>query len=453
MVSAAHRQAVVLSSAFGSSLAPFMVAGVVVALPAIGGEFSLDTAGLSWLTNVFFLAAAAFLVPFGRLADVRGVKRVFRIGIGIYLVASVICVTAPSALVLMAGRFLTGAGAAMIFSTTIALLSLVFPENERGKAIGINVSGMVIGFSAGFAAGGLLTYYVGWRTIFLVTIPVEILVFWLITRIRGECALARDRHLDPGGSALYTIMILLSMTGFSMLAASYGKAALAVGIVVFAFFVLWERRVASPMIDLGLFRSNRLFLVGNIADLIYFVATFAPIFLLSLYLQNIRGLDARIAGVLLLIPSLCIIAAVYTGRLADRYSGRTIALVGYLITIPTLVFFIFIDADTPLLLFIGISIVFGLGTAFVQPSLAKIVVSSVDRARYGTASGTIETMRLIGNTLSTAVATIVFTLAPAALLTGLHLLFAIYAGLTILGTGVVLGSMLLPINRVATDVH
>jgi MFS family permease len=423
-----------------------MVAALVVALPAIGKDFSLDPAGLAWLTNVFFLAAAAFLVPFGRLADVRGVKKVFRVGILIYAITATLCVLAPSALVLMAGRFLTGAGAAMIFSTTIALLSLVFPENERGKAIGINVTAMVVGFSAGFVVGGFFTYYAGWRMIFLVTIPVDILVFWLITtRIHGECALARDRHLDPTGSVLYSGMIVLILSGLSMIAIPAGQAALIVGLLLFVVFFLWERRQENPTIDITLFRKNRIFFIGNIADLIFFIATFAPIFLLSIYLQSIYHLDARVAGILLLIPSICIVVAVYTGRLADRYSTWIIALAGYFMTIVPLVFFVYIDAGTSLSILIGASILYGLGTAFVQPALAKTVVSSVEREMYGIASGTVESMRLIGNTLSTAAATVVFTLhpAPSALLGSLHLLFAVYALLTLAGALVVIRGLFL----------
>jgi len=157
-----------------------MVSALIVALPTLGHEFSTDVQGLSLLTNIFFIAAAVFLVPFGKIADTRGVKKVFTQGIIVYLISAVLCIIAPDMQFLTAARCITGIGAGMIFGTSIALLSLVFPESEQGKAIGINVGAMSGGFLLGFLLGGILTFYFGWRTIFLLTLPVEILVIWRI---------------------------------------------------------------------------------------------------------------------------------------------------------------------------------------------------------------------------------------------------------------------------------
>jgi MFS family permease len=160
------RRIVLFTSALGSSLAPFMVSSLIVALPTIGRDFSADAVWLGWLTTAFFLAAATFLVPLGRFADIYGVKKIFTAGIMIYGFSAFLCALAPSILFLIAARFLTGIGAAMIFGTSIALLSLVFPEEDRGIAIGINVTAMSAGFLLGFLAGGYLTSSVGWRGIF-----------------------------------------------------------------------------------------------------------------------------------------------------------------------------------------------------------------------------------------------------------------------------------------------
>ena len=129
------------------------------ALPAIADEFSADAGALGWLTTVFFLSAAGFLVPLGRIADMHGAKKVFLTGIGVYLLSSVLCIIAPSLPFLTAAWFITGIGGGMIFSTSIALLSLAFPESERGRALGMNVTGMFLGFLLGFFLGGLLTYW------------------------------------------------------------------------------------------------------------------------------------------------------------------------------------------------------------------------------------------------------------------------------------------------------
>ena len=153
MVSDASRRIVLLAAALGSSIAPFMVSAFIVALPAIGTEYASGTATLGWVTSAFFLAAAVFLVPIGRIADNSGIKRVFTTGIGVYIISAILCILAPDTTTLILARFVTGIGAAMIFGTSIALISLVYPESERGRAIGINVTAMAIGFLLGFFLG------------------------------------------------------------------------------------------------------------------------------------------------------------------------------------------------------------------------------------------------------------------------------------------------------------
>ena len=158
MVSDSSRRKVLLAAALGSSLAPFMVSAFIVALPSIGTEFSADSAMLGWVTSTFFLAAAICLVPVGRLADRSGIKKIFTAGIGVYAFSALLVIFSPSVDVLIAARFVTGIGAAMVFGTSIALVSLVFPESERGRAIGINVTAMAVGFLLGFFSGGFLTF-------------------------------------------------------------------------------------------------------------------------------------------------------------------------------------------------------------------------------------------------------------------------------------------------------
>jgi MFS family permease len=412
MVSDASRRNVLLASALGSSLAPFMVAGLLVALPTIGQEFVADASLLGWLTNVFFLAAAVFLVPFGRVADVRGTKKVFTTGIAVYFFSVIHCILAPNIQFLIGARFITGIGAAMVFGTSIAILSLVHPESERGKAIGINVTAMSMGFLLGFFLGGLLTFYTGWRSIFLVTIPIELLVVWLIlSRIRGECELAREKELDIPGMILYGCAILLAVIGFSILTEAFGTVLLAGGLLFFLVFILQERRKRHPLLDLRFFVQNKTFRVSNLTVLLFNSSNFALIFLITLYLQNIRMIDARIAGVILLIPVVFMaLFSTYAGRLSDRTAPRMVVGGGIGVSSLALFLFTFLHYDTPLILVVGALSLYGLGIAFCQSPLVRTSVSSVPKEMYGLASGMIETMRLIGMTISIAISILVFNL-------------------------------------------
>jgi MFS family permease len=450
MVSDTSRRNVLLASALGSSLAPFMVAGLLVAVPTIGKEFGANASLLGWLTNVFFLAAAVFLVPLGRVADVRGAKKVFTLGIGIYLVSVSLCVVAPNIFFLIGARFLTGIGAAMVFGTSIALLSLVFPLAERGKAIGINVTAMSVGFLLGFFLGGLLTFYIGWRSIFAVTIPLEVLVLWLIfSRIRGECELAREKELDLPGMALYGSALFLTVTGFSSLPRFEGVATLAGGLVVLAVFVFRERRAFHPLLNLHLFRANTTFLISNLTVLLFNTSNFAVIFLLTLYLQSLRQFDVRIAGVILLVPIIFMsLFSAYAGRLSDRIPPRWVVGSGIGFSSIGLILFTSLNDQTSLYLIIGALSLAGLGIAFCQAPLVRTSVSAVSREMTGLASGMIETMRLVGMTISIAISIIVFTLyvgnemvtpqLHVPYLSSIRLIFWIYLGISLLPMGIAL---------------
>ena len=171
---------------------------------------------MSWLATVFFLAASMFLIPFGRLADILGVKRIFSTGIGIYFISALLAALAPSAPVLIVARFTTGLGAAMIFGTSFALLSLSLSERERGAALGINIASNITGFALGFFLGGIFTYYLNWRFIFLSTLPISLIVLGLIRfRLPGECALSKGERFDLIGSALIAVQLFLLIRGLT----------------------------------------------------------------------------------------------------------------------------------------------------------------------------------------------------------------------------------------------
>lgn len=412
MVSDAGRKNVLTASVLGSALAPFMVSALVVALPAIADDFSADAVSLGWLTNVFFLSAAVFLVPLGRIADMHGVKKVFLTGLGVYVLSSLLSLLAPSLAFLIMARFVTGIGGGMIFGTSIALLSLAFPESERGRAIGINVTGMFAGFLLGFFLGGLLTFYVGWRSIFLMVIPVALAAMGLILlRIRGECELSRSRSADIPGMILYPLSLLLIMIGFTTLPRPAGVAVLAAGAAALAGFICWELRAGSPLLDPRLFSRNRTFARANLAAFLFNTSNFAVIFLLSLYLQDIRGFDARLSGSILLTTVVFMaLFSPYTGRLSDRTAPRAVVGAGVVLSSLGLLVLAFLGEDTPVPVILVALAVMGAGFAFFQPPLLRTVVSSVPREMFGLASGMVETMRLTGMTVSIAITTIAYSL-------------------------------------------
>ncbi|MFB3765567.1 MAG: MFS transporter [Methanotrichaceae archaeon] len=405
------KKSILLITASGSFLAPFMVSSLIVAIPAIGREFSMSAVEMSQLATAFFLAASMFLVPFGRAADILGVKRIFTAGIYIYLFSALLAAFAPSSLILIGARFLTGVGAAMIFGTSFALLSLTLPQSERGQALGINISASLLGFALGFQIGGLLTYYVNWRGFFLLTLPIDLLVIALLRlKLPVECALSKGQKLDLPGSALIAVMLFAIVAGFSELPGLEGALLLIAGLIFFIVFARREWHSKSPIIDMRLLSKNRPFALANGAVLAYNAGSFGVIFLFSLYLQYILEFDTRQVGLVLLVFTLIMAALVsFAGRLSDRFRPYLIASMGILITLlGLLLLFMIISPVMPLTeALIGFLLIV-IGGALFPPPMVKTVLSCIPREMYGLGGSLAEMMRLLGNTMSMAFISIAF---------------------------------------------
>ncbi|HEX9976367.1 MAG TPA: MFS transporter, partial [Dehalococcoidales bacterium] len=288
------RGAALLVATLSSFLTPLMGSTVIVALRRIQEAFSLDAVTLSWVSMSVLLAAATFLVPFGRIADIYGRKKIFVYGTGLYTLASLFAAIAPSTAFLISFRSLQGIGAAMIFGTGMAILTSVFPPNERGRALGINVAAVYIGLSIGPPLGGFLTQYFGWRSVFYVNLPLGLITLVVaLWKLKGEWAEAKGEKFDFIGSILYGLSLIALVLGFSKLPAMTGMWLIAGGTVGIFAFIQWEMRTKSPVLNITLFRNNTVFSLSNLAALINYMATNAVTFLLSLYLQYIEGLTPQ----------------------------------------------------------------------------------------------------------------------------------------------------------------
>lgn len=406
-----QRSALIVAT-MSSFLTPFLGSAVNVALPSIGTDLNMDAVQLSWVATAFILASAVCLVPFGRVADMIGRKKVFLVGMALFTAASLGCGLARSPATLVAFRTLQGVGAAMIFGTGLAILTSVFPPGERGRVIGYNASAVYLGLSIGPVAGGLLTRYFGWQSVFLASVPLGIatgLVAW--RGLKGEWTGTTGGRFDGIGSAIYGVALIALMTGFSALPGGAGMLLAGLGAAGLVLFVGWERRVASPVLDVRLLAGNRVFALSNLAAFINYSATFAVTFLLSLYLQSVRGLDPGQTGLILLTQSIAMAAvSPAAGRLSDRLEPRIVASAGMGLTVAALVWFCFLQVQTPLIAVIAALVILGVGFGLFSPPNTNAVMSSVDRKFYGVASATLGTMRLTGQAVSMGVAMVFLAL-------------------------------------------
>jgi EmrB/QacA subfamily drug resistance transporter len=393
-------------------LTPFDLSAVNIALPTLAQEFSMDAIQMGWVSTAYLLASAVFLVPFGRIADIYGRKRVFISGLSLFTLASFLMILAPSALAVILLRILQGLGSAMIFGTAVAILTSVTPPAQRGKALGIYTTAVYLGLSMGPFLGGMLTGLFGWRSIFAVNLPLGLLAIALIFLfLKGEWADCRGERFDAGGSIQYGLTLTCAMYGFSLLPEREGFILLFAGAVMLAVFIARELRISYPLWDIRVFSKNRVFLFSNMAALVNYGATFAVMFFLSLFLQYIWGFPPEQAGTLLVVqPVVMALVSPAAGRLSDRIEPGKIASAGMAITALALILLTLIGSDTPLQMIVGILVILGIGLGLFSSPNTNAIMGSVDRSCYGVASGTLGTMRLTGQMLSMGFAMMVLAI-------------------------------------------
>jgi len=307
---------VVIITAF---ITTFTGSALNLSIPSMGTEFHASAFFVGWIVNGYILASAVLSVPFGRLADLTGRKRILVTGILIFALCSGGAAFSQSMSVLLLFRVMQGIGAAMIFSTNIAVLISAFPPAKRGKVLGYSVASTYIGLSVGPVAGGILNQYLGWRSIFILTFLISATVFaTAVKKLPATSAECQGQGMDLLGNLLYILMLTLTMFGLSTVSTlSYARYLVVAGVVLFLLFVLHELRAKYPIVEVRLFAHNIGYSFSNLAALMNYGATFALGYLLSIYLQVVKGYDSQISGLILISqPLMMAILSPYAGKLS-----------------------------------------------------------------------------------------------------------------------------------------
>lgn len=434
---------VVTGTAF---LVPFIGSAINLALPLLGEEYDSSALLLGWVVTAYLLAAAALLLPFGRLADIIGRRKVFLSGLGFFTLISFLCSQATSVEMLVALRLLQGVAAAMIFSTSIAILTSVYPPTRLGKALGVTVASTYTGLSVGPVLGGWMNHVFGWRSIFYFIVVISLLAtmftaFWL----KGEWRGAQGERYDLAGALLYVVGLTAFLYGVSSLSTSTRAwYAAGLGVVCLGLFVWFELGQEHPLIQMKLFVENITFAFSNLAAMINYSATFGLGFLLSIYLQVIMGYNSQTAGLILLSqPLMMALFSPLAGSLSDRIEPRKVATTGMLLSTIGIFVFVFLSQQTSIYLLISNLALIGLGFALFSSPNTNAVMSSVPPRLYGIASSTLGTMRNVGQAVSMAIVTLIMAaylgqaqlsqVAPEVLMSTIHIAFMIFFVLCCLG--------------------
>ncbi|WP_419660396.1 MFS transporter [Desulfosarcina variabilis] len=441
-----NENAILFAVCVAQFLTPFMMSSVGVALPAIGREFAATAVQIGLIETVYVLGTCLFLLPSGRFGDIYGRKKVFVTGFVVFTAATALAANTASINALILMRFLQGVGSALVSGAGLAIVTSVFPAHKRGRILGIVVACVYCGLSFGPTTSGLIISHFGWRWIFYVTVPVQLVALCItLIKLKGEWADARGEAFDWMGSVIYIVALFFLIYGAARLEAdAWGKIHMLAGGAGIGVFLIVEYYCSSPVLDVSLLVSNKVFAFSNIATMINYAASFGVIFFFSLYLQVVKGLSPQHTGwILVCQPVVQAVLSPIAGRLADKISPAIIATAGMIITAIGLAVAASVDRFTGIPLIIGMLFLLGTGFAFFSSPNMTTVMGSVHPRHYGIASSFVSTMRTMGMLSSMTIITIIFSVnmgqqpvsaqSQELFLYCMHYAFLIFCGLSVAG--------------------
>jgi len=392
---------------------------VLVALPDIEAHFKTDLPTVQWVVVAYALVISVLVLPMGRLGDLMGRKRVYVAGLAIYMVSAAAAGLSANMPMLITARVFQGIASAMIQGIAMAMIISAFPSNERGKALGSNMSVVGSGAIAGPALGGLLVSALGWRAVFFVNVPVSVIVILasvlILERGQGEQGASESggSRFDWLGAVLsggvLLVFLLVLGNGDRWGWASY----LVVGggllfVALFLAFVWWELRVPSPLLELRLFQ-RKLVAMGVAAGWISFFGAAATRFMMPFYMQRLLGLSPLDVGLLMIPAAICmIVVGPLSGRLSDRFGWRMLTMGGMAISAASsFILASSLAAQSPVIFIVAMLMFQSTGMGLFNSPNNSSIFSAVERSRYGVVAALTQLVRNSANVVSVALATTV----------------------------------------------
>ncbi len=387
-----------------------------IVLPVIARALQTDVAAVEWVVAVYLLVVSGLVLIFGRLGDILGHRRVYLAGFGLFVLGSLVCAFAPVIEVLIAFRGVQGLGAAMLTSSSPAILTNAFPDRRRGRVLGLQATAVYVGLAIGPSLGGGLAQAFGWGAVFFVNVPIGLLAFLLSLRYVPDdrSTAAHVESFDVPGAITFgagvTLLILALNQGHVWGWTSPTLlACIAVAVVLLVIFALIELRKRSPMLDLSLF-SNPVFSAGVASALLNYMATFAVTFLLPFYLIQARGLSPAAAGLVLTAqPLLMAATAAIAGVVADRIGPRLPATGGLALLAVSFLWLSRLALDTPVVVAVFALFLSGVGIGLFTSPNTSAILGAAPPARRGVASGLLATARSLGMVLGLGIGGAIFT--------------------------------------------
>ncbi len=404
----------------GGIMGPLDASIVNTVLPTITDFFNTEISVAQWVPTVYLLTISCLILPYGRLGDMVGYKRVFISGLAAFVVASILCALSQSIWMLIAFRGLQGLAAGMMMAVSFAIVTAAFPPSERGKALGINAISIAVGLAAGPTLGGAIAEHASWRFIFLINVPVGLSALLLAIRVIPATGRKPGQRLDLPG-ALAAFVFLLSLLLYANRGEAWGWLSpaavtlLVVALLSGAFFFILESRSAQPMLNLALF-SNRIFSFANLSALVSFMAAYALVFLTPFFLMFVLHFNVgKVGWIMASSPAAMLVVAPLSGALSDRVGTRALAFCGMGIAALSLFLMSRLETSSSSLDVAWRLALFGVGSGMFQSPNNSTVMGNAPKTHLGIASGILAAMRNVGMVLGIAVAgAVLYNVAPIA---------------------------------------
>lgn len=383
----------------GSFIGPLGMASVNIAIPALAAELQANAKMVSWLPTLFLLSNVALMLPFGKLADNYGRKRIYTYGLLLNALSTLMCAIGMSIEWLLFWRLIQGAASAMIFGTGVAILTSITPANKRGFALGITAACVYIGLTVAPAIGGWLTEYWGWRAVFIFPAPLLFALVALIKfGLKNEWKNDHKQKFDWFGSSLFALSATTLVIGCSLLPEWSGVVFLLLTAFGFSAFVFHQSRHSQPLIRVQMFKESRLFSMSLSTSLLMYASVYPLTFLLSLYLQYVKGFSPAQAGQIILVQAFAMaILAPFAGKLSDTFQHRILASLGCAVVALGYAFLTQINETSSAAFISGALILIGIGFGLFSTPNNNAIMGSVNSQELGVASASMNLARTIGN--------------------------------------------------------
>jgi EmrB/QacA subfamily drug resistance transporter len=383
----------------GSFIGPLGMASVNIAIPDLAADLQANAKLVGWLPTIFLLSNVALMLPFGKLADNYGRKRLYTYGLALNALSSLMCAWGDVIEWVLFWRLIQGAASAMIFGTGVAILSSVTPANKRGFALGLAATCVYVGLTVAPAIGGWLTELWGWRAVFLFQIPLVVALITLIKLgLKGEWKSERHSKFDWRGASIFAFSTTALVFGLSLLPSIMGISLLLFALLGMSLFMLQQSRQSEPLIRVQMFRESRVFSLSLTTSLLMYASVYPLSFLLSLYLQYVKGFSPAHAGQIILLQALGMaLLAPVAGRLSDRAQPRIIASIGCAIVALGFIVLSQIGIETSATYIGGSLILIGIGFGLFSTPNNNAIMGAVNNRELGVASASMNLARTIGN--------------------------------------------------------